>query len=85
MPDHPSDTPSTTLEDWARRPPSFIFADPMHTMLVWDTEEGGGVITKHGIGNLPMRHAEAVIKALMLKVEGLGREVRRGTKRQREA
>jgi hypothetical protein len=79
-----SDTQPVTIEDWVRRPPSFIFADPMHTMLIWDTEEGGGVITKHGIGNLPMRHAEAVIKALMRKAEELGKEIRH-CKRQRKA
>ena len=93
----PNDTPPATIEDWIRRPPSFIFADHMHTLLIWDTEEGGGVITKHGIGEMPTRHAEAVIKVLMLKVEELGKELRvrkveklekalqRGNKRQRTA
>jgi hypothetical protein len=86
MHDHaPSDKPPSSMEEWVRRPPSFIFADPLQTMLIWDAEEGGGVITKQGVGELPMRHAEAVIKVLMQTVEGLGKEVRRCHKRQRKA
>lgn len=83
--DPPVDTPPRTIEEWLRRPPSFVFADPTHTMLIWDTEEGGGVITKHSVGQLPMRHAEAVIKVLMKTMEGLEQEIRRCHKRQRMA
>ena len=60
-----------TMEAWMHRPPSFVFADSLHTMLIWDTEEGGGIVTKHGIGQLPMKHAERVITLLMKKVESL--------------
>jgi hypothetical protein len=66
----------TTIEDWILRPPSFVFADPEHTMLIWDTEEGGGVITKHTIGKLPPRHAEGVILMLMRTLDEIGKERR---------
>lgn len=56
------------------RPPSFVFADTMRTMLVWDTEEGGGIVTKHSIGQLPMKHAERVITLLMRTIESLSQE-----------
>ena len=62
----------TTIEGWMHRAPTFLFADNKRTMLVWDTEEGGGVITKYSIGKLPARHAEAVITMLMKTVENLG-------------
>ena len=81
----PVDTPPRTIEEWLRRPPSFVFADPTHTMLIWDTEEGGGVITEHSVGQLPMRHAEAVIKVLMQTVAELEKKIQHGRKRQRRA
>ena len=83
--DPPVDTPPRTIEEWLRRPPSFVFADPTHTMLIWDTEEGGGVITEHSVGQLPMRHAEAVIKVLMQTVAELEKKVQHCRKRQRRA
>jgi hypothetical protein len=81
----PVNTPPRTIGEWIRRPPSFVFTDPTHSVLIWDTEEGGGVITKHSVGQLPMRHAEAVIKVLMKTMEGLEQEIRRCHKRQRMA
>ena len=61
----------TTLEGWKRRPPTFTLIE---SMLVWDTQEGGGVITKNSIGKLPMEHAEAVIIKLMETVEMLKKD-----------
>ncbi len=61
----------TTIEAWMHRPPAFTFADSARTMLVWDTEEGGGIITKHSIGKLPLRHSEAVITMLMKTIDTL--------------
>jgi hypothetical protein len=61
----------TTIEAWMHRPPAFTFADSARTMLVWDTEEGGGIITKHSIGKLPLRHSEAVITMLMTTIDTL--------------
>jgi hypothetical protein len=75
-------TPAT-IEDWIQRPPSFIFADTERTTLVWDTAEGGGIITKHRIGKLPLRHAEAVILMLMRTLDEIGKE-ERSSKRQRK-
>jgi hypothetical protein len=72
----------TTLEGWKRRPPTFTLIE---SMLVWDTSEGGGVITKNSIGKLPMEHAEAVIMKLMETVEMLKKDKRHRSKRQRTA
>ncbi len=63
----------TTIEAWMHRPPTFVFADAARTMLVWDTEEGGGIVTKHCIGKLPAQHAESVITMLMKEIELLSR------------
>ncbi len=63
----------TSIDEWMHRPASFVFADSTRTMLVWDTEEGGGIITKHGIGEMPLKHAESVITMLMKTVETLTR------------
>ncbi len=71
-----------TIEGWKNRPPAFTFADSSRTMLVWDTEEGGGIITKHGIGKLPLRHSEAVITMLMKTIDTLTKD-ERASKRQR--
>ena len=69
--DETSSYTPTTLEAWMHRPPAFVFADTSRTMLVWDTEEGGGIVTKHGIGKLPAKHAESVITMLMKEIESL--------------
>ena len=62
----------TTLEAWMHRPPAFVFAETSSCMmLVWDTEEGGGIVTKQGIGKLPAKHAESVITMLMKEIERL--------------
>ena len=68
------ETEALTFEGWLHRPPTFLFADNTRTMLVWDTQEGGGIITKYSIGKLPMRHAETVITMLMKTVEALTNE-----------
>lgn len=69
----------TTFESWKHRPPNFTLIE---SMLIWDTQEGGGVITKNTIGKLPMQHAEAVIMKLMETVETLQKNTNRH-KRQR--
>ncbi len=72
---HDLSTP-TTMDDWILRPPSFEFADAEQTMLIWDAEEGGGIITKHTIGKLPPRHAEGVILMLMRTLDEIGKDKR---------
>lgn len=64
------DTP-TTLDGWRYRPASFVFIDAWRTMLVWDTEDGSGIVTKHGIGKMPVKYAESVISVLMEEIERL--------------
>ncbi len=60
------DTPATML---LQEPPTFAFADPHLTTLVWDAEDKAGFITKHSIGDLPLQHAEKVIRMLMKTLE----------------
>jgi hypothetical protein len=80
------DTPTTMLltdETERREPPTFAFADPHLTTLVWDAEDKAGFITKHSIGDLPLQHAEKVIRMLMKTLEDTVHEnkkrKRRGT------
>ena len=66
------DTPTTkrlTDQTERREPPTFAFADPHLTTLVWDAEDKAGFITKHSIGDLPLQHAEKVIRMLMKTLE----------------
>jgi hypothetical protein len=63
------DTPTTMLLTERREPPTFAFADPLFTTLVWDAEDKAGFITKHSIGDLPLQHAEKVIRMLMKTLE----------------
>ena len=70
-----------TIEGWKHRPPAFTFADSSRTMLVWDTEEGGGIITKHSTGKLPVRHSEAVITMLMKTIDTLTKDERSSKRR----
>jgi hypothetical protein len=60
-----------SMADWRNRAPSFTFAGNKGTMLVWDTEEGSGIITKYSTGKLPLKHTDAVISILMKKIESL--------------
>ena len=63
------DTPTTMLLTERRVPPTFAFADPHLTTLVWDADDKAGFITKHSIGDLPLLHAEKVIRMLMKTLE----------------
>ena len=66
------DTPTALLltdESKRHSPPAFMFTDPHLTTIVWDAEDKAGFITKHSIGDLPLKHAEKVIRMLMKRLE----------------
>lgn len=73
-----------TMAEWNNRAPSFTFADNKRTMLVWDTEEGSGIITKYGIGKLPSKHAEAVISMLLWNIETLTKQKAKSLSKKRQ-
>ena len=66
------DTPTTMLltdEPKRQYPPSFVFVDTNLSTIIWDADDKAGFITKHSIGDLPLLHAEKVIRMLMKTLE----------------
>ena len=61
------------MYEWKNRAPYFTFTN-QNTILVWNTEEGSGIITKYSVGKLPAKRTEAVISALMDKIESLTKQ-----------
>lgn len=71
-----------TMAEWNNRALSLTFAD--NKTLVWDTDEGSGIITKYGIGKLPPKHAEAVISMLLWNIETLTKQKAKSLSKKRQ-
>ncbi len=66
------DTLTTMLltdEPKRQYPPAFVFADTNLSTIIWDADDKAGFITKHSICDLPLKHAEKVIRMLMKTLE----------------